>query len=46
MVLGVARYVCVCIQGDTIDDLCRPEFEDELTELKELGEVHVHAHKS
>ncbi|CAI8045836.1 Protein phosphatase 1 regulatory subunit 12A [Geodia barretti] len=24
--------------GDTIDDLCRPEFEDELTELKELGE--------
>jgi ankyrin repeat protein len=33
--------------GDTIDDLCRPEFEEELSELKELGEVHVHhAHKS
>jgi ankyrin repeat protein len=24
--------------GDTIDDLCRPEFEEELSELKELGE--------
>ena len=30
---------CV-LQGDTIDDLCRPEFEEELTELKELCEVH------
>ena len=27
------------LQGDTVDDLCRPEFEEELSELKELCEV-------
>ena len=30
-----------CCQGDTIDDLCRPEYDDELEELKQLCEVHV-----
>ena len=33
-------FICMhCCQGDTIDDLCRPEFVDELEELKELCEV-------
>ena len=30
---------CLCLQGDTIDDLCRPEYDDELEELKQLCEV-------
>ena len=29
----------VCCQGDTIDDLCRPEYDDQLEELKQLCEV-------
>ena len=33
----------MCCQGDTIDDLCRPEYDDELEELKQLCEVrHPH----
>ena len=34
-------FLLLCCQGDTIDDLCRPEYDDKLEELKQLSEVSV-----
>lgn len=35
-VLMRSSVCCLCYQGDTIDDLCRPEDDDQLEELKQL----------
>ena len=31
----------VCLQGDTVEELCDPDFQEELDGLRKLREVHA-----